>query len=58
MTLRATFIALKMLEMCLSMAATLMRSYGFIAFITLKVRGGDTACSRLISAGYGLINGY
>jgi hypothetical protein len=51
MALRATFIALKMLKMCLGVAATLMRSNWFVAFITLKVRGGDTALSRIISAG-------
>ncbi len=49
--LRAIFIALKMLEMGLGMAAALMRPHGFVAFITLKVRGGDTARSRIISAG-------
>ena len=56
MALRAIFIALKMLEMRLGVAATLMRSNWFVAFITLKVRGGDTARSRIISAGQSLVN--
>jgi hypothetical protein len=49
--LRAIFIAVKMLEMSLGMAATLMCPYGFVAFITLKVRGSTTAPSSIIPAG-------
>jgi hypothetical protein len=56
MALRAISIALKMLEMSLGMAATLVRPHGFVTFITPKVWISDTALSRIISAGQSLIN--